>query len=96
MSLIMLRLDNFKTRNGQDRLKLALSKSTEAEVDDFFSSIPIIYKSCSNTAKKDIIDFTFNYNSQYFMKHLSYEENIDEFIAPYLIQSINKHYSDIL
>ncbi len=96
MSLVMLRLDNFKTRNGQERLKLALSKSTEEDVDEFYSNIPIIYKSCSNTAKKDIIDFAFNYNSQYFMKHLSYEENLDEFITPYLIQSINKHYSDVL
>lgn len=95
MSLIMLRLDNFKTRNGQERLKLALSQSTETEVDEFFASIPTIYKSCSNTAKKDIIDFAFNYNSQYFMKHLSYEENYDEFITPYLIQSVNKNYSEM-
>ena len=95
MSLIMLRLDSFNTRNGKDRLTKALNSSDENDVVDFYKNLKKTYTLCSDTSKKEIIEYAYNYNQQYFMEHLFNEDYVDEHISPYLVKGINSRYSEI-
>lgn len=94
-SLLMLRLDSFNSRNGKDRLFVALKNLENKELIEFYQSLKGVYISSSESAKKQLLDFLFAYNEEYFMKYLFDEDCFDENVCPYIISSVNNRFNDI-
>lgn len=94
-SLLMLKLDSFNSRNGRDRLFIALNNLDDKELIEFYKNLKGVYTNSSEVSKKQLLDFLYKYNEEYFMKYLFDEDYFDENISTYVISSINNRYNEI-
>ena len=96
LSLINLRLNQFNSRNGKDRLLNSLNYMQETEKVEVYKNIQYVYDKLNKKQKTELLKILFEYDSKMFNNVLLENLDMDYISTLFLIKSINTNLGSII